>query len=791
METLEELEKLETAIKHHMIIKQDQTNDLNRPIHGEGSSNSNSNSNNEETTTFRVLSTKQLQWLESNDELIYELRKPLDLSECDIVSRRSVEERVLIEALRAAVALDLKRVVLYCDYYPLYQFVSGQWRPKQQKIINFLDQVNLLRKSFTYCQPSFIARKDVKFAFKLAREATSSEISNATSSQEKLENCVICLDDKSIDQFFAVEGCTHRYCYSCVKQQVEVKLLNGVLPKCPHEGCENELRFESCEKFLNPKFTEMMRERLKEDSIPVTEKVYCPYPKCSALMSKTEVLKLPGMINEVGAIRCYKCHGNFCISCRVPWHNDMNCAEYKSRNPTLIVEESKLKSLAARNLWRQCVKCKHMIELAAGCYHMTCRCGYEFCYTCGAEWKNKKATCTCPLWDEEHIMDIEEEEDEDDDFEHNFILQNDNFGHNVFREDDDFGHNVPLEDNFGGDVALEDDDFGHNVVHENDVFEDGGFGHDVVLEGDDFENDNVHENDDFEEEVLLDDVHENDNFEDEALLEDDVLDEEQEQDECGNDLEDGVYDDFGHNVPLEDNFGGDVALEDDDFGHNVVHENDVFEDDGFGHDVVLEGDDFENDNVHENDDFEEEVLLDDDVHENDNFEDEALLEDDVLDEEQEQDECGNDLEDGVYDDFGHNVPLEDNFGGDVALEDDDFGHNVVHENDVFEDDGFGHDVVLEGDDFENDNVHENDDFEEEVLLDDDVHENDNFEDEALLEDDVLDEQQEQDDCGNDLEDGVYDDFGNHEDVYDDYGDDVDVYDDYGDGEDVYDNDYYF
>ncbi|KAI3822472.1 hypothetical protein L1987_10062 [Smallanthus sonchifolius] len=106
----------------------------------------------------------------------------------------------------------------------------------------------------------------------------------------------------------------------------------------------------------------------------------------------------------------------------------MNCAEYKRRNPPPIVEESNLKNLAARNLWRQCIKCKHMIELAAGCYHMTCRCGYEFCYTCGAEWKNKKATCSCPLWDEENIVDTEEEDD-DDDFEDEDVV--------VLDDDDD------------------------------------------------------------------------------------------------------------------------------------------------------------------------------------------------------------------------------------------------------------------------------------------------------------------------------------------------------------------
>ncbi|XP_076886418.1 E3 ubiquitin-protein ligase RSL1-like [Bidens hawaiensis] len=355
---------------------------------------------------------------DSKDEVVFELGKNLELGYDERVSRRSVEGQALIEALHAAAALEIKRIVFYCDYHPLYQYVSGKWRPKQQKMITFLDQLNLFRDCFTYCEPTLIASKDVKFAMKLAREAINSQITKAISSQDMIENCVICLDDKSIDQFFSVEGCTHRYCYSCMKQHVEVKLLNGVLPNCPHEGCKIDLRFERCEKFLSPKFIEMMRQRMKEESIPVTEKVYCPYPKCSTLMSRSE-LKTRGLNYVYGARICYKCHGSFCINCRVPWHENMRCSEYKSRNPTQLVEESKVKNLAARNSWRQCIKCKHIIELVAGCYHMTCRCGYEFCYTCGAEWKNKKATCSCPLWDEENIVDTDEEEiapeDDDDD----------------------------------------------------------------------------------------------------------------------------------------------------------------------------------------------------------------------------------------------------------------------------------------------------------------------------------------------------------------------------------------
>lgn len=54
-----------------------------------------------------------------------------------------------------------------------------------------------------------------------------------------------------------------------------------------------------------------------------------------------------------------------------------------------------------------------------------CRCGHEFCYNCGAEWKNKKATCSCPLWDEDNILDNDsdssfEEDDDDDEYESEF-----------------------------------------------------------------------------------------------------------------------------------------------------------------------------------------------------------------------------------------------------------------------------------------------------------------------------------------------------------------------------------
>lgn len=79
-----------------------------------------------------------------------------------------------------------------------------------------------------------------------------------------------------------------------------------------------------------------------------------------------------------------------------------------------------------------------MIELATGCYHMTCRCGYEFCYTCGAEWKNKKATCTCPLWDEENIVDTDDDDEFDDDDDDDEFDDDEEFDDDYDSDDDEY-----------------------------------------------------------------------------------------------------------------------------------------------------------------------------------------------------------------------------------------------------------------------------------------------------------------------------------------------------------------
>ncbi|KAK8950473.1 hypothetical protein KSP40_PGU006457 [Platanthera guangdongensis] len=359
-------------------------------------------------------------------ELLLKIQKPVT---GEGASHEVVEAKALIEGLNAIVELGIRNANVYFEFKPFYNHVIGKWKVKQQKVVNFIDQVQLLQRKLDKCQMFLLPRCNVRFVFKLAREVIDSQITkcensvNAKGKNIVMENCSICLEVTDFSQMFSILGCGHRFCFSCMRQHVEVKLRQGMLPGCPHLGCCIILDVESCRTFVAARVLEIMYQRIKESSIPPNEKVYCPYPRCSALMSTSEAIPLqmystskPNTRDNYGLTKCIKCGGYFCINCKVPWHGTLSCYEYKRSNPHLRTEDVRLQSLAKQKLWRQCEKCNHMIELAEGCFHMTCRCGYEFCYTCGAEWLNKKATCACPLWTEQNIWFEDPEEESDDDY---------------------------------------------------------------------------------------------------------------------------------------------------------------------------------------------------------------------------------------------------------------------------------------------------------------------------------------------------------------------------------------
>ncbi|KAL8516091.1 hypothetical protein ACS0TY_014678 [Phlomoides rotata] len=343
---------------------------------------------------------------DENDGLVFEVSKGLSGKDQQ-VNQEVVELKTLIEGLDAALMLDVKRVTIFTDNQWLYENITGKTHPMAENVAALRNQIGLLLRKLSDNLVSLVPSNDIKFAFELARKAIAVQVNRSAGNSNAVNRttcCTICMEDTYADQMFLITSCQHTYCFSCMSKHVQFKLLQGTLPKCPYEKCKTELKLDNCKKFLSSELLEIMSQRVKEASIPPAERIYCPYPKCSTLLSKTELQRSTSSSIKILSIKCPRCSGFFCINCKVPWHDNMNCHVFKMKNPSPSNEDQKLKNLATQSLWRQCPKCDHMVSLGEGCYHIYCRCGHEFCYTCGKEWKNKRASCTCPIWDERNIV---------------------------------------------------------------------------------------------------------------------------------------------------------------------------------------------------------------------------------------------------------------------------------------------------------------------------------------------------------------------------------------------------
>ncbi|CAN7044125.1 hypothetical protein IGI04_007843 [Brassica rapa subsp. trilocularis] len=325
--------------------------------------------------------------LGQKDELVFQMKGPIHGTDITVLE---AELSALKRGLTEAADLGINHITIYSDNHPTHDLISGRLVPKENNMALLVNDVQRIRGRFSSSFTIFVSRCSIKHAYKLARETIVSEqISIPVDTPPRRAKparkmtCAICLDDDvNADQMFTVDKCGHRFCSECVKRHIEVRLLEGSVMTCPQFRCKSELNFYRCADLLTPKLREIWRQRIRENSIPFEERVYCPNPKCSALMRVTELSKL----NKESPVRrcCEKCGEPFCTNCKFPWHDNLSCDDFKIMHPNLRESELKLHALANQKLWRQCGKCQHMIELSKGCVLVVCRCGHKFCYRCGA-----------------------------------------------------------------------------------------------------------------------------------------------------------------------------------------------------------------------------------------------------------------------------------------------------------------------------------------------------------------------------------------------------------------------
>lgn len=184
--------------------------------------------------------------------------------------------------------------------------------------------------------------------------------------------CVSCLDDFPLAD--AIKVPCHSYCHDCFAGLISVSVQNEQQwpPKC----CLNQIPFRTIFAYVPEDLKTRFKDRSAEWDLPVEDRVYCYEANCGLWIRPSKL----NTAEEVG--RCESGHKT-CTMCRGKSHGSKPCEMDTNLNLT--------RQLAEEQGWKQCGKCKAYVEHAVACRHMTCRCGYQFCYVCGRKW----CTCNC------------------------------------------------------------------------------------------------------------------------------------------------------------------------------------------------------------------------------------------------------------------------------------------------------------------------------------------------------------------------------------------------------------
>ncbi|KAI3985260.1 hypothetical protein MKX01_039505 [Papaver californicum] len=144
--------------------------------------------------------------------------------------------------------------------------------------------------------------------------------------------CKICMEAKpGYEMRNSTNKCSHMYCSKCITKHITTKVEeNMTLITCPDYTCLETLEPHLYRDIISRQVLDCWESTLRESAILPSDKF-----------------------------------------------------QHKGRDEDMLLIQ-----LAEKNKWRKCPGCKYYVERTRGCMHITCRCGSEFCYGCGANWSD-------------------------------------------------------------------------------------------------------------------------------------------------------------------------------------------------------------------------------------------------------------------------------------------------------------------------------------------------------------------------------------------------------------------
>ncbi|KAH6875672.1 hypothetical protein BKA58DRAFT_126051 [Alternaria rosae] len=182
--------------------------------------------------------------------------------------------------------------------------------------------------------------------------------------KEHFTPCEACLDKTSTKDTLTLEcePVPHSYCPNCVRDHFTMALNDVSIfpPKC----CKVPIPQEVCGTMLPQGYVRNLDVQVEELATP--NPTYCANIDCTAFIRIKDI--------SADVDTCVDCNETTCMQCKHRAHDGLCPSD---PHVQLLMDAAK------RAKWQQCEKCRNMDELSQGRFHMSCRCGHEFCHLCG------------------------------------------------------------------------------------------------------------------------------------------------------------------------------------------------------------------------------------------------------------------------------------------------------------------------------------------------------------------------------------------------------------------------
>ncbi|OJJ46365.1 hypothetical protein ASPZODRAFT_1955502 [Penicilliopsis zonata CBS 506.65] len=198
------------------------------------------------------------------------------------------------------------------------------------------------------------------------------------SCSQKRGECVSCFTELRVKRLVLL-SCGHSYCKDCLARMALMATRDESLfpPRC----CFQEIPMKKMVTYLSSKEKKQYMSRIREYAVSVANRWYCPSPQCG------QWIPLKDIKEGSNSQRCPHCRVSICSRCRGISHGQKQCS-YDTGLLAVLDE-------ARNQQWQRCWGCRSVVERTYGCLHITCRCGAEFCYKCGARWGERMQPCSC------------------------------------------------------------------------------------------------------------------------------------------------------------------------------------------------------------------------------------------------------------------------------------------------------------------------------------------------------------------------------------------------------------